>query len=406
MGDPMKRLLIFAILILATSCQPEITPDDSNTPDVADIVEIILPDEGNTDQLRTDEGNDVPCVPDCSSIECGKDPVCGIECGPCQSGWVCTDGLCVDDCLGIECGHSPTLKIRCGYCEERERCDEGHCFDDCPDIECGPSQVLGVSCGTCDGNTACSVGHCVPIGDMVDVPYGALYMGCIDTDDEQCSLDEVPSHDVLLSAFEIDRTEVTQGAFAACVDAEACVAPACDWTPETTPDYPVLCVTWYQAEAFCAWAGKRLPTEAEWEKAARGGSGRIYPWLGTEASCNYAVMDDEATGGFGCGTGRPMTVCSRSPAGDSPYGACDMAGNVSEWVADWHQTDYYSVSPLNDPTGPAEGTMKIVRGGDFGRHGDPPFIRVFRRVRVDPSTWGSGVEGPAVTIGFRCARSE
>jgi formylglycine-generating enzyme required for sulfatase activity len=305
--------------------------------------------------------------------------------------------------MNRECGLSPNAHKNCGRCNEQWWCNEGHCVNDCLQLECGPSPTIGVSCGTCAKNSACSQGRCVFTGETIEVPYGSFLMGCQDPD--TCHANELPSHRVTLSAFEMDRTEVTQSVFAACINDGACELPKCAWKPDISPDNPVLCVTWHQAAAFCAWAGKRLPTEAEWEKAARGNTTRTYPWLGTEATCIQAVMNDDAAGGYGCGTGGTFPVCSRSPEGDSPYGLCDMAGNVAEWTADWYDIDYYAQSPGEDPTGPYDGTVKVIRGGDFGRSGNPFSIRVTQRVVAEPGLWGSDFEGPALSVGFRCARS-
>ena len=242
-------------------------------------------------------------------------------------------------------------------------------------------------------------------GEMILIPAGVFWMGCNSEIDNICYDSEKPYHEVQLSAYYIDKTEVTQGAYKKCVDAGMCGVPGCDWYPSGTPNRPVVCVDWNDAIAYCTWAGKRLPTEAEWEKAARGTDGRKYPWGNQTATCEYAVMYD---GGTGCGTGSTWDVCGKSPAGDSPYGLCDMAGNVWEWVSDWYGSDYYSNSPSSNPTGPDSGSYRVVRGGGFDFSGDylrassrgyDASLRASIRLDDDPSA-GDG------DLGFRCSRSQ
>jgi formylglycine-generating enzyme required for sulfatase activity len=219
--------------------------------------------------------------------------------------------------------------------------------------------------------------------EMVAVPGGSFLMGC---NREECEDDELPVHAVTLGGFEIDRTEVTQAAYALCVEAGACAEPTCGWDPVGQASYPVTCVRHGDARDYCGFAGKRLPTEAEWEKAARGVDGRRYPWGGRLPDCTLANA-------FGC-AGKPQPV-DLHPAGASPYGAVDMAGNVAEYVADFYGATYYAESPAEDPPGPATGTTRVRRGGTYiaGRDGLAAFDRVAvgANVRVD-------------TIGFRCAR--
>jgi len=222
-------------------------------------------------------------------------------------------------------------------------------------------------------------------GEVVEVPAGEFVMGCNEELDKDCDADEKPMHSVSLSAFAIDRTEVTQAEFTACVLADACEPPTCAWTCDAT-DQPASCVTWTQADAYCTWAEKRLPTEAEWEKAARGEAGQKYPWGATEPDCALANK-------AGCGA-KAMPAGSLE-AGASPYGALHMGGNMVELVADWYEEGYYESSPVNDPQGPAAGTRYSGRGGGF--KSEAKFLRASKRDWYDATDSGA-------SLGFRCAR--
>jgi len=226
---------------------------------------------------------------------------------------------------------------------------------------------------------------------MVLIPSGSFWMGCNSAVDGDCRLNEKPYHEVTLSGYYIEKTEVTQGEYKKCVDAGECGTPSCNWDPTGTPNRPVACVSWQSATDYCTWAGKRLPTEAEWEKAARGTDGRKYPWGNQAATCEYAVMNDGANG---CGTGGTWDVCSKSPKGDSPYGLCDMSGNVWEWVSDWYGEGYYSNSPISNPTGPVSGDFgRVSRGGGFVYGG--VLLRASTRFHYYPSDYFTD-------LGFRC----
>ena len=199
---------------------------------------------------------------------------------------------------------------------------------------------------------------------MVYVPAGEFLMGSLpDTGNSS----ERPQHVVYLDSYWIDRTEVTNAQYRLCVNAGICSAPGC-WKEKdfSDDDQPVVCVDWVQAHTYCQWAGVRLPTEAEWEKAARGLDGRTYPWGEQPPSCLYAVMNE---GGKGCGAEKPWPVGSKLK-GASPYGALDMAGNVWEWVADWYAADYYQDSPVRNPAGPSSGLDKVLRGGSWSGEAD------------------------------------
>jgi len=227
-----------------------------------------------------------------------------------------------------------------------------------------------------------------PIEGMVLVPEGAFTMGCDDcSDDISPATDEQPAHEVTLSAFRIDVTEVTQASYAGCVTLAACTEPSDNFTPDDTPTLPVRNVSWDQAVAFCTWAGKRLPTEAEWEKAARGTDGRLYPWgEGDESNCDRANTDQ-------CdGLVHPVATARD---GASPYGAFDMAGNLWEWTHDYYAADTYASHDAPDPQGPDSGTTRVYRGGSYGNL--PALARTSNRADTyNPDVGGSG-------LGFRCA---
>jgi formylglycine-generating enzyme required for sulfatase activity/uncharacterized caspase-like protein len=210
---------------------------------------------------------------------------------------------------------------------------------------------------------------------MVYVPAGKFLMGSTE-DDEDADDDELPQHTVTLDAFWIDKHEVTNAQYAAFLNAEGNQEEGgVTWLEADSDavriherdgvwevdsgyaDHPVVMVSWYGARAYAAWVGGRLPTEAEWEKAARGTEGQLYPWG------NEVPTSDLSN--FSWNVGGTTPVGSYSPAGDSPYGCADMAGNVWEWVHDWYGGDYYSVSPGSNPQGPASGTYRVLRGGAF-----------------------------------------
>jgi iron(II)-dependent oxidoreductase len=237
--------------------------------------------------------------------------------------------------------------------------------------------------------------------NMQLIPAGPFWMGCNEAIDTNCNDDEKPYHEVTLSAYYIDRYEVTVRDYKACVDAGVCTVPTgdsnCNWNLSGRDFHPINCVTWEQANTYCQWAGKRLPTEAEWEKAARGTDGRLYPWGNSpEPDCKNTAF----AGRVDCSPDTFLTsIVGSRPLGDSPYNVKDMAGNVREWVNDWYSPTYYSESPSVDPQGPVTGNKHFNRGNGIVDV-EPWNARVSRR------SWGySSQETIVLEAGFRCAKS-
>jgi formylglycine-generating enzyme required for sulfatase activity len=229
---------------------------------------------------------------------------------------------------------------------------------------------------------------------MVDVPAGEFRMGSTESFIDH---DERPVHTIYLDEYWIDQTEVTNGMYAKCVTSGACQPPivfgssfrSSYYDNSQFTDYPVIYISWYAASAYCAWAGGRLPSEAEWEKAARGTDERTYPWGNSPPSCSLANYQ-------GC---KNDTVAVGSyPAGASPYGVLDMAGNVWEFVKDWYGETYYSQSPASNPQGPAigDGNYVVLRGGSWVESKN--FLR--SAYRLD-----DGRDNMYPKFGFRCAGS-
>jgi len=208
--------------------------------------------------------------------------------------------------------------------------------------------------------------------------------------------DFVPLHSVSVSAFKLDKYEVTNARFQLCVDAGCCDPPRYDGSYTGREPYygnaafgfwPVVFVSWDQAKQYCEGAGKRLPTEAEWEYAARGDDGRLFPW--------GSNTPDGSLANFGGARDGDTAQVGSYAAGASPFGVDDMAGNVWEWVADWYDPGYYGASPAADPKGPDSGLAKVARGGSFGS--DATTLYSFYRGVYLP-------EDSYANLGFRCAR--
>lgn len=216
----------------------------------------------------------------------------------------------------------------------------------------------------------------VVVTDSAGVPYvyvpaGEFLMGSPDGVGDD---DEHPQHTVYLDAFWIMQTEVTNAQYTKCVTAGACSAPNNSrWQDAAYADHPVTDVNWNQATEYAQWVGGRLPTEAEWEKAARGTDGRTYPWGEEQPDQSLANC---------CDFVNDITPVGSYPAGVGPYGALDMAGNVWEWTADWYASNYYSWSSVQNPTGPDSGVLRVLRGGAFWVDASP--VRVAYRLRYSP----------------------
>lgn len=195
---------------------------------------------------------------------------------------------------------------------------------------------------------------------MALVPAGLFTMGS-----EGSGEDEKPLHRVHLDGFYMDQYEVTTARYARFLETSGRKPPD-QWSAARLPqlgDRPVIGVDWHDADAYCQWAGKRLPTEAEWEKAARGPEGRAYPWGADHPNASLANFDKSC---ILCNVYEEVLKSVGSyEKGKSPYGIYDLSGNVQEWTADWYDEQYYKVSPKRNPTGPSQGVGKVARGGSW-----------------------------------------
>jgi len=238
---------------------------------------------------------------------------------------------------------------------------------------------------------------------LVYIPAGEFEMGSSKAEDPE---EERPQHIVYLRDYWIDKTEVSNAQYARCVaDSEACTKPAYNYSAtrgsyyddSQYADYPVIFVSWSQAAAYCEWVGRRLPTEAEWEKAARGSDGRIYPWGNSfdgtlanycDVNCQLDWKDTRFDDGYG-----DVSPVGKYLQGASNYDVLDMAGNVYEWVADWF-SESFPRSDARNPKGPDSGTGRVLRGG--GWYDPAKRISATKRMYASPGN-------RADDIGFRCA---
>lgn len=233
---------------------------------------------------------------------------------------------------------------------------------------------------------------------MIVVPAGSFPMGVPDGDRDG-GRDEYPRHEVFVDTFAIDKFEVTNGLYLGFVKSTEHRVPQNPKTPtrnlwqedgitESLADRPVINVDWFDADAYCKWTGKRLPTEAEWEKAAKGTSDRRFPWGNVEPTAKHLNYNQRWIGE------KTLMPVGSYEAGKSPFGLYDMAGNVWEWVNDWYDAQYYEKSPQKNPKGPDAGVKKVIRGA--GWQNETPTVRIFTRVASDPAMRNE-------STGFRCA---
>lgn len=362
------------------------TPDlpDAATPDLADVTQAELPDAaidvpGARDAATCPMGQ-VECTSRCTDTRsdarhCGA---CGTACGGANGTPTCAAGVCEIACAA---GFGDCDGDVANGCEVVTSTSFAHCG------ACGVTCSIGRRCaaGRCEPAIACPSG-------MRLVRAGEFDMGAADISDAS------PLHRVRVSTFCMDETEVTAAAYAQCPVAMGCSTPGtmepCNWAG-TGPiagreGHPINCVDWRGAAAYCTFRGGALPTEAQWEYAARGSDGRIYPWGSTPVPSAQLCWR---------GSANLMSTCATRefPSGNSPFGLFDMAGNVFEWTADWYGS--YSAgsgAPTLDPTGPSEGVFRVYRGSSW-REIFVSGVRTMVRNRAAPEFQAAGV-------GFRCAR--
>jgi formylglycine-generating enzyme required for sulfatase activity len=219
--------------------------------------------------------------------------------------------------------------------------------------------------------------------NMIYIPAGEFSMG------SSLNTEESPIHTVNVPEFWIDKTEVTNALYALCVQDKKCTSPnnTAHFTDPAYAFHPVVYVSWNDAKTYCEYAGKRLPTESEWEKTARGTDQRTYPWGNNAPNPNLLNYDNN----------KDTTMIGIYLNGTSPYGVLDMAGNVWEWVSDWYSPAYYARSPLLNPTGPENGDARVIRGGSW--KDSENLVRAAARYGYSPLTFLDN-------LGFRCAQSQ
>ncbi|MCK5690181.1 SUMF1/EgtB/PvdO family nonheme iron enzyme [Myxococcota bacterium] len=353
--------------------------------------------------------SDPPISGNCSSDdECNDALFCNGEeyCDStdvCAAGELaCPDSTCTEGSSSALCGDCPVGFIWNDVsCEDIDECTEQS--DDCDPAQGICTNTEGAWLCSCEEGFELDSDGATCIEWFPDLPWVAIAAGSFD----QGSLvetDEQPIHSVSVPAFEILKTEVTVEHYALCVDHAACSVPdastaddSFNWGDDGPKldrlDHPINYVDWFQATAFCAWAGGRLPSESEWEYTARSeGQDIIYPWGDTpDPSCDYTVMLDGI-----CDTGHTMPVCSKV-AGNTAQALCDMAGNVWEWVEDWAHITYTDAPTDGSAWIEPAGSNRVIRGGSLDHSGADYFrtaVRTWDLPIFRKSHWG-----------FRCAKS-
>jgi len=339
--------------------------------------------------------------------------------GTCDEDLVCTEDLlcvpleCSEGVAGCPCYGNGTCDagLTCSafnLCEPEGSESDSTSVDSTTDSESSSGAESTDSTGSTEdtgstdstGETTSGGDPCMDVpDDMVCVTAGTFEMGTdlamfLGFPVEQR---EKPAHEVTISqTFWLDETEVTAAAYAECWGAQACTIPSLienpypTWAVPGKENHPINGVNWHQARAYCEWKGKRLPSEAEWEYAARGDDGRMYTWGNEAPTCQLMVGSD-------CGQPPGTFPVGSTPAGASPFGALDMIGNVLEWCEDYYQEDYYYVSPSVDPKGPDSGTTRSFRAAVSYVQSTFAWARATDRYGYSP-TYSNH------TTGFRCAQ--
>lgn len=361
------------------------------------------------DGTTCDDGDGCTEAEACAAGKCngGKPKVCDDN-NPCTENDGCAAGKCVSG--------------------KMKSCDDGNkCTVDACGKTTGCAHSNGYDGSLCLEGKTCSVGVCktlVVTDGSVTIPASPFWMGQLSGG----AADQKPMHKVDLDSYKIDIHEVTVAKYKACVDAGKCTAPKkqyenkpsnptlgsfpklYNWNgPADRINHPINGIDWTQAKKYCESVGGRLPTEAEWEKAARGGCdasqsdedckklARLYPWGSAYPKCYHAVMvgTDPKTkvNGSGCGKGSTGPVGSL-PDGKSLYGLFDMAGNVQEWVSDWYGYGYYTTGPPKNPKGPSSGNERVLRGGHLNSQSTDLSVTAREYDSEDK---------PSFATGFRCA---